>query len=125
MDELDGLNRLVFSGPFSCSLQSGREVMANKLVIASKNGEVAKLPVSRLRTIKDTLLTMLLEMAKGTKTAIGLERSLKEGGAAVLGKGFYWLKSETEVHAVPFSKKEEKPKSIQELRAIARKITFD
>ncbi len=125
MDELDGLNRLVFSGPFPCYLSDGREVPVRKLVIASKNGEVANLPVSRLKTAKDVVLELLLETAKEQNTVSGLMRSLEQGGATMLGNGFFWLKAETEVHSSVIVRKEERPRTIQEFRAIARKITFD
>lgn len=127
MDELDGLNRLVFSGPFPCYLSDGREVPVSRLVIASKNGEVANLPVSRLKTTKDIVLNLLSETAKEQSTVSGLRRLLEQGGAIMLGSGFFWLKSETEVHSPPRSiiQKEERPKTIQEFRAIARKVILD
>ena len=94
-------------------------------MIASKNGEVANLPVSRLKTAKDVVLELLLETAKEQNTVSGLMRSLEQGGATMLGNGFFWLKAETEVHSSVIVRKEERPRTIQEFRAIARKITFD
>lgn len=123
--ELDGLNRLVFHGPFSSHLSDEKhtEVAAEKFVIASKNGEVAKLPISQRRTLKDTLWNIFLEMTQGHQSICSLQKSF-EGGAIPIGNGLYWLKSETPI-TYSSIRTQEKPKTIQELRATARKTTFE
>lgn len=123
--ELDGLNRLVFDGPFKCSLLNKTEVPVHNLVIVSRNGEVSKLPVNLVPGVQDAVHGVLLDLAKNQATAVGLERLLLDGGAVSLGNGLFWLKSEAKIFSSVIPRKEEKPKTIQEFRAIARKMTFD
>ena len=123
--ELDGLNRLVFDGPFECSLSNKRQVPVHNLVVVSRNGEVSRLPENLVPGVQSAVHEVLLDFARSQATAAGLERSLSDGGAVSLGSGLFWLKSEAKVFSSVIPRKEEKPKTIQELRAIARKITFD
>jgi len=95
--ELDGLNRLVFDGPFKCSLSNKREVPVRNLVIVSRNGEVSNLPVNLVPGAQDAVHGVLLDLAKSQATAAGLERSLSNGGAISLGNGLFWLKSEAKI----------------------------
>ena len=93
---LDGKNRLTFNGPFFKRLSDEQhtEVKADKIVIVSKNGSVAQLPVSQLRTIKERVLNMLYKMIEEEKTVVGARKKIEEG-AIMLEKDIYWHKKET------------------------------
>lgn len=118
MDELDGVNRLVFNGPFSGFLSDEKktEVRADKLVIVSKNGSVANLPAARLKTIKQKALDLYWQIVQPEKTPFGVERALGQG-AVLLEEDLYWLKSETTIKPIIIRVKEES-KSIQELKEL-------
>lgn len=99
MNETDGMNVLVFEGPFGgLSLGNERETMlqARNIVLKSKNGTIGNTPVVQLKTIKQIVLDLLQGMAKSQSTKSGLQTCL-EGGDILLYKDLFWIKSSSKI----------------------------
>lgn len=76
-------------------LRGGAEVVASKIVLKSKNGGIAKIPVEQLGAIKEKMLILFRELAANHFTKTGLEMSLN--GDVLIRSDIFWIKSETEV----------------------------
>lgn len=104
---LDGVNRLTLDGPFFGRLSDERktEVIADQIVIVSKNGSAAELPMSKLKTAKERVLDMLYKMIQEEKTVVGARKRLEEGGAIPLENDLFWYKRETNLAPTIVQKK--------------------
>lgn len=101
MVEMVGEDKLVFDvskdpSAIAC-LQGNKEVMASKIVLKSKNGGVAKIPVEQLGAIKEKTLRLWRELAADHFTKAGLEMALNTTSAIRVRSDIYWIKSETDV----------------------------
>jgi len=121
MNELDGENKLVFGGPFFYRLSGGKGAMvqADRLVILSKNGSVADMPVNLLQTTKQKALAMFCGIVEDQQTVAGVDNVLQGGGARMIGKDLFWQKSETSTSLIPIRIEKQKSSSIQKLTKTA------